>query len=73
MVQLHIYKYLFFFLEKEVAAPSSILAWKILWAEEPVRLQTLWPQDSDMTRILNNKKQCHEELNLFLVLNVKYV
>ena len=27
-------------LEKEIAIPSSILAWKILWTEEPGRLQS---------------------------------
>ena len=28
-------------LEKEVAARSSILAWKISWTEEPGRLQSM--------------------------------
>ena len=28
-------------LEKEMATHSSILAWKILWTEEPVRLQSM--------------------------------
>ena len=28
-------------LEKEIAAHSSTLAWKILWTEEPGRLQSL--------------------------------
>ena len=28
-------------LEKEMATHSSILAWKIPWAEEPVRLQSM--------------------------------
>ena len=28
-------------LENEMATHSSILAWKILWTEEPVRLQSL--------------------------------
>ena len=27
--------------EKEMAAHSSILAWKILWTEEPGRLQSM--------------------------------
>ena len=31
-------------LEKEVATHSSILAWKILWTEEPGRLQSMWLQ-----------------------------
>ena len=28
-------------LEKEMATPSSILAWEILWTEEPSRLQSV--------------------------------
>ena len=28
-------------LEKEIATHSSILAWRILWAEEPGRLQSM--------------------------------
>ena len=28
-------------LEKEMATHSSILAWKILWSEEPSRLQSM--------------------------------
>ena len=31
-------------LEKEIAAHSSILAWKILWMEEPGRLQSMGSQ-----------------------------
>ena len=31
-------------LEKETAPLSSILAWKIPWAEEPGRLQSMMPQ-----------------------------
>ena len=31
-------------LEKEVATPSSILAWEIPWAEEPGRLQSMGSQ-----------------------------
>ena len=36
-------------LEKEMATHSSILAWKILWTEEPGRLQSMGPQ-----RVRNN-------------------
>ena len=36
-------------LEKEVATHSSILTWRILWAEEPARLQSLGSQESDTT------------------------
>ena len=31
-------------LEWEMATPSSILAWKIPWAEEPGRLQSVGPR-----------------------------
>ena len=31
-------------LEKEMATHSSILAWKIPWMEEPVRLQSMGSQ-----------------------------
>ena len=37
-------------LEKEVATPSSILAWRIPWIEEPGRLQSTGSQESDMIR-----------------------
>ena len=33
-------------LEKEMATHSSILAWEILWTEEPVRLQSMGSQKS---------------------------
>ena len=36
-------------LEKEMATHSSILAWKIPWTEEPGELQSMGPQESDMT------------------------
>ena len=36
-------------LEKEMATHSSILAWRILWTEEPGRLQSLGSQELDMT------------------------
>ena len=31
-------------LEKGMATHSSILAWRIPWTEEPVRLQSMWLQ-----------------------------
>ena len=34
-------------LEKEMATHSSILAWRIPWAEEPDRLQSSGSQESD--------------------------
>ena len=36
-------------MEKEMAAHSSTLAWKILWTEEPDRLQSIGRKESDMT------------------------
>ena len=36
-------------LEKEMATHSSILAWKIPWAEEPGGLQSTGLQESDTT------------------------
>ena len=33
-------------LEKEMAPQSSILAWRILWIEEPGRLQSMGSQKS---------------------------
>ena len=36
-------------LEQEEATHSSILAWKILWTEEPGGLQSMGSQKSDMT------------------------
>ena len=37
------------FLEKEMAIHSSILAWRILWTEEPGELQSMGSQ-----RVLHN-------------------
>ena len=31
-------------LEKRMATHSSVLAWRILWTEEPGRLQSIWLQ-----------------------------
>ena len=36
-------------LEKEMAAHSSILAWRIPWTEEPGRLQSMGSQELDTT------------------------
>ena len=41
-------------LEKETAAHSSTLAWKIPWTEEPGRLHSPWDhKESDMTERLH--------------------
>ena len=36
-------------LEKEMAAHSCILAWRIPWTEEPGGLQSMGSKESDMT------------------------
>ena len=36
-------------LEKEMVTHSSILAWKILWTEEPGGLHSMGSQELDMT------------------------
>ena len=36
-------------LEKEMAIYSSILAWRILWIEEPGRVQSKGSKESDTT------------------------
>ena len=41
-------------LEKDMATPSSILAWEIPWTEEPGGLQFMGSQESDMTEQLNH-------------------
>ena len=40
-------------LEKEMATHSSVLAWRIPWAEDPGRRQSMGSQESDMTYQLN--------------------
>ena len=35
-------------LQKEMATQSSILAWRILWTEEPGGLQSMGLKESDM-------------------------
>ena len=37
-------------LEKSTATHSSILTWRILWTEEPGRLQPIGSQRVDMTK-----------------------
>ena len=41
-------------LEMEMATHSSILAWRNPWTEEPGRLQSMGPQESDTTYQLNH-------------------
>ena len=38
-------------LEKDMATHSSLLAWRIPWTEEPVRLQSMGLKELDMTEV----------------------
>ena len=51
-------------LEKEMSTRSSILAWRIPWTEEPSRLQSVGPQESDMTEQLKTILICNMGLLL---------
>ena len=41
-------------LEKEMAAHSSILAWKIPWTVEPSRVAKSWTRLSDFSNFINS-------------------
>ena len=43
-------------LEEEMATDSSILAWKIPWAEEPGGLQSMGRGELDLTEASEHKK-----------------
>jgi len=45
-------------LEKEMAAHSSILAWKILWIEESGRLQSMGSQKSRTQLEVAKQQRC---------------
>ena len=55
-------------LEKEMATPSSILAWRIPWTEEPRRLQSVGSQrvGYDLATKNNNKRPLSSVLEHFL-------
>ena len=42
-------------LEKGMITHSSILAWRMPWAEEPGRLQSMGSQESDITQRLKHQ------------------
>ena len=44
-------------LEKEMVTHSSILAWEILWREEPGRIQSMGSRESGTTQRLNNNNK----------------
>ena len=43
--------------EKEMATHYSILAWEILWTEEPGRVQSMVAKELDRTEWLNNNSK----------------
>ena len=45
-------------LEEEMTTHSSVLAWRILWREEPGGLQSMGSQKS-LTRIVNEHARMH--------------
>ena len=49
-------------MEKEIAAHSSVLAWKSPWTEEPGRLQFMGSQESVMTEHTQMSKLRHGEV-----------
>ena len=54
-------------LEKEMAAHSSTLAWKISWIEEPGRLHSPWGRkEADMTERLHFPSMPGDQEQLFL-------
>ena len=50
-------------LEKEMATHSSILAWKILWKQDPSGLQFMGSEELNMTYLLN-----HHHYSSFMML-----
>ena len=44
-------------LEEEMAAHSGIIAWRILWTEEPGGLCSPWgPEESDTTEVTDHAR-----------------
>ena len=54
-------------LKKETVPLSSILAWKIPWAEEPGRLQSMIPQESDMTEQLSTQWPFKNQIYKYII------
>ena len=57
-------------LEEEMATHSCILAWRILWTEEPGGLQSMGSQQSDVTEqlALSSQAEVHHKKNFLNVL-----
>ena len=54
-------------LEKEMANHSSILAWKILWTEEPVGLQSMWSQRDTTEQVTLSFSLYVHILNIYFI------
>ena len=48
-------------LEKEIATPSSVLAWEIPWTEEPDRLQSMGSQGVRHNLVTQQQQQDIED------------
>ena len=59
-------------LEKEMATHSSILAWRILWTEEPGRLQSMGSQIVRHNCVTNFHFQS-ESSQYFIILRLEYI
>ena len=59
-------------LEKEMATHSSILAWRILWTEEPGRLQSMGSQIVRHNCATNFHFQ-RESSQYFIILRLQYI
>ena len=60
-------------LEKEMATHYSILAWEILWTEEPGRVQSTVAKELDRTEWLNNKKNYKYSLDFKRLLTTSVI
>ena len=58
------------FLEKKTAIHSSILAWEILWTEEPGGLPSMASQESDTPKRLYHHHY-HQGVRMAMVANFK--
>ena len=57
-------------MEKEMATHSSILAWEILWTEEPGRLQLIGvTKEHDLAAKQVHGRRYHDLLNVFHALS----
>ena len=63
-------------LEKGMVTHSTILAWRIPWTEEPVRLQSMGLKESDTTKQLSLSNKCYfpfSHLGTVVVISAVYI